>query len=157
MQWNGDRNAGFSAANPQRLYLPVIIDPEYHSQAVNVEAQQENPNSLLWWMKRLIAAAPALPGLRPGHARDPAPRQPQGASRSSGASRTSGSSSSSTCRGTCSAWSSTCREFRGAVPVELFGEPEFPAVGDLPYFITLGPHGFYWFSLESEPDETVPR
>ena len=55
MQWNSDRNAGFSAANPQRLYLPVIIDPEYHSQAVNVEAQQENPNSLLWWMKRLIA------------------------------------------------------------------------------------------------------
>ena len=55
MQWNSDRNAGFSAANPQRLYLPVIIDPEYHSQAVNVEAQEENPNSLLWWMKRLIA------------------------------------------------------------------------------------------------------
>ncbi len=55
MQWNGDRNAGFSDANPQRLYLPVIIDPEYHSQAVNVEAQAQNPNSLLWWMKRLIA------------------------------------------------------------------------------------------------------
>ncbi|MGH8994611.1 MAG: maltose alpha-D-glucosyltransferase, partial [Acidimicrobiales bacterium] len=54
MQWDSDRNAGFSDANPQRLYLPVIIDPEYHSQAVNVAAQQENPNSLLWWMKRLI-------------------------------------------------------------------------------------------------------
>ena len=55
MQWNSDRNAGFSTANPQRLYLPVIIDPEYHSQAVNVEAQQQNPASLLWWMKRLVA------------------------------------------------------------------------------------------------------
>ena len=55
MQWDSDRNAGFSAANPQRLFLPVIIDPEYHSQAVNVEAQQENPNSLLWWMRRLIS------------------------------------------------------------------------------------------------------
>ena len=55
MQWSADRNAGFSRANPQRLYLPVIIDPEYHYEAVNVEAQQSNPHSLLWWMKRLIA------------------------------------------------------------------------------------------------------
>ena len=55
MQWNADRNAGFSEANPQRLYLPVIIDPEYHSQAINVEAQTQNSNSLLWWMRRLIA------------------------------------------------------------------------------------------------------
>src|SRR5665213_552471 len=55
MQWSGDRNAGFSRANPQKLYLPVIIDPEYHYEAVNVEAQQNNTNSLLWWMKRLIA------------------------------------------------------------------------------------------------------
>ena len=55
MQWSADRNAGFSRANPQRLYLPVIIDPEYHYEAINVEAQQNNPHSLLWWMKRLIA------------------------------------------------------------------------------------------------------
>src|SRR5919108_2455827 len=55
MQWSADRNAGFSRANPQRLYLPIIIDPEYHYEAVNVEAQQNNPHSLLWWMKRLIA------------------------------------------------------------------------------------------------------
>ena len=54
MQWSADRNAGFSRANPQKLYLPVIIDPEYHYEAVNVEAQQNNPHSLLWWMKRLI-------------------------------------------------------------------------------------------------------
>src|SRR5260370_21992615 len=55
MQWSGGRNAGFSQANPQRLYLPVIIDPEYHFEVVNVEAQQNNPHSLLWWMKHLIA------------------------------------------------------------------------------------------------------
>ena len=55
MQWSADRNAGFSRANPQQLYLPVIIDPEYHYETVNVEAQQNNPHSLLWWMKRLIA------------------------------------------------------------------------------------------------------
>ena len=65
MQWSADRNAGFSRANPQQLYLPVIIDPEYHYEAVNVEAQQNNPNSLLWWMKRLIALRKQLPGVRP--------------------------------------------------------------------------------------------
>src|SRR5260221_12809158 len=55
MQWSADRNAGFSTANRQRLYQPVITDPEYHYEAVNVQAQQANPQSLLWWMKRLIA------------------------------------------------------------------------------------------------------
>src|SRR5512139_3443115 len=55
MQWSPDRNAGFSRANPQRLYLPVIIDPEYHYEAMNVENQQRNPSSFLWWMKRSIA------------------------------------------------------------------------------------------------------
>src|SRR5437588_47205 len=55
MQWSADRNGGFSRANPQKLFLPVIIDPEYHYEAINVEAQQNNPNSLLWWMKRLIS------------------------------------------------------------------------------------------------------
>src|SRR5881398_156293 len=55
MQWSADRNAGFSRANPQRLILPINIDPEYHYEAINVEAQQNNPNSLLWWTKRLIA------------------------------------------------------------------------------------------------------
>ena len=65
MQWSADRNAGFSRANPQRLYLPVIIDPEYHYEAVNVEAQQDNPHSLLWWMKRLIALRKRHQRVRP--------------------------------------------------------------------------------------------
>src|SRR5690606_23566415 len=55
MQWSADRNAGFSRANPQQLFLPPVIDPEYHYEKVNVEAQQRNPSSLLWWMRRLIA------------------------------------------------------------------------------------------------------
>src|SRR5687767_9133625 len=55
MQWSGDRNAGFSDANRQALYFPVITDPEYHFEAINVQVQQSNPQSLLWWMKRLIA------------------------------------------------------------------------------------------------------
>src|SRR5205807_580145 len=55
MQWSPERNAGFSKANPQRLYFPVIIDPDYHYEALNVETQQKNPHSLLWWMKHLLA------------------------------------------------------------------------------------------------------
>ncbi len=54
MQWSADRNAGFSQANPQQLYLPVIIDPEYKYESVNVETQDKNPNSLLWWTRRVI-------------------------------------------------------------------------------------------------------
>ncbi len=66
MQWSADRNAGFSDANPQQLYLPVITDPEYRFEAVNVEAQQANPTSLLWWMKRLIALRKQSRALRQG-------------------------------------------------------------------------------------------
>jgi len=55
MQWSADRNAGFSRANPQKLFLPLIISPEYHFEVINVEVQQANPYSTLWWMKRLIA------------------------------------------------------------------------------------------------------
>ena len=55
MQWSADRNAGFSRANPQQLYLPITLDPEYHYEAVNVEAQLRNPHSLLWWMRRVLA------------------------------------------------------------------------------------------------------
>ena len=79
MQWSADRNAGFSRANPQRLYLPVIIDPEYHYEAVNVEAQQNNPQSLLWWMKRLIALRKQHQAFGRGSDRVPVPREPQGA------------------------------------------------------------------------------
>jgi maltose alpha-D-glucosyltransferase / alpha-amylase len=155
MQWNSDRNAGFSAANPQRLYLPVIIDPEYHSQAVNVEAQEENPNSLLWWMKRLIALRQrykafgqgTLEVLRPDNRKvfafirrfeDERILVVVNLSRN------------------VQCVELDLSEFRGATPFELFGNSKFPSVGDLPYFITLGPHGFYWFSLEQKSDESAP-
>src|SRR5690606_25131812 len=66
MQWSADRNAGFSRANPQALSVPVIIDPEYHYETISVEAQQNNPSSLLWWMKRLIALRKQHPVLGVG-------------------------------------------------------------------------------------------
>src|SRR5213075_2943075 len=66
MQWSPDRNAGFSDANPQRLYFPLITDPEYHYQTINVEAQRQNPASLYWWMKRLIALRRRYPAFGRG-------------------------------------------------------------------------------------------
>jgi maltose alpha-D-glucosyltransferase/alpha-amylase len=152
MQWNSDRNAGFSAANPQRLFLPVIIDPEYHSQAVNVEAQQENPNSLLWWMKRLIALRQRYKAFGRGTLEVLLPdnRKVFAFIRRFEDERilvVVNLSRNVQCV------ELDLSEFRGATPIELFGNSEFPSVGDLPYFITLGPHGFYWFSLEQDPDE----
>ena len=76
MQWSGDRNAGFSRANPQRLYLPVNIDPEYHYEAINVETQQNNPHSLLWWMKRVVALRKQLRAMGRGTPGVPLSREP---------------------------------------------------------------------------------
>ena len=87
MQWSSDRNAGFSRANPQKLYLPPIIDPEYHYEAINVEAQQGNPSSLLWWMKRLIAQAQGAPAVRPRLDRVHQPATTRACSRSCASTR----------------------------------------------------------------------
>jgi maltose alpha-D-glucosyltransferase/alpha-amylase len=150
MQWNADRNAGFSRANPQRLYLPVIIDPGYHAQAVNVEAQEENPSSILWWMRRLIALRRRYQAFGRGtfeHLR-PDNRKVLAFIRRFEDERilvVVNLSRFAQCVEV------DLSEFRGSVPVELFGNAAFPPVGELPYFITLGPHGFYWFSLEADP------
>ena len=134
MQWSADRNAGFSRANPQQLYLPVIIDPEYHYEAINVEAQQNNPNSLLWWMKRLIALRKRYRGLRPRHARVPAPGEPQGARLRAHATRTR--------RVLVVANLSRFVAVRRARPAAPSGAgagravrraPQFPPIGELPY------------------------
>ncbi len=150
MQWNADRNAGFSKANPQQLYLPVVIDPVYHAAAVNVEAAETNPNSLLWWMRRMIHlrqryeafSRGTLEHLRPDNRKvlaflrrfeDELLLVVVNLSRFVQCAELDLS------------------ELCGAVPVELFGNSRFPPIGELPYFLTLGPHGFYWFSLEIDP------
>jgi maltose alpha-D-glucosyltransferase/alpha-amylase len=156
MQWNSDRNAGFSSANPQRLYLPVIIDPEYHSQAVNVEAQQQNPTSLLWWMKRLVALRQRHRAFGRGSLEVLQPDN-----RKVFAFIRRFENEAILCVFNLARHVQCVEldlsEFRGAAPIELFGSLQFPAIGELPYFITLGPHGFYWFSLECEPPESAPK
>ncbi|MFA5316302.1 MAG: maltose alpha-D-glucosyltransferase [Dehalococcoidales bacterium] len=154
MQWSADRNAGFSRANPQRLYLPVNIDPEYHYEAVNVETQQNNPDSLLWWMKRVIALRKrfrafgrgSLDFLQPENRKVLAfLRRYQNetilvvANLSRLAQYTSLNLS----------------EFTGQVPIEVFGQTEFPVIGESAYSFTLGPYAFYWFSLQARPAEQI--
>ena len=78
MQWSPDRNAGFSKANPQRLYLPVVIDPEYHYESLNVENQQRNPSSLLWWTKRAHRDEKEVQGLWKGNVGIPSPGKSKG-------------------------------------------------------------------------------
>ncbi|MPZ24116.1 MAG: maltose alpha-D-glucosyltransferase, partial [Dehalococcoidia bacterium] len=148
MQWSGDRNAGFSKANPQRLYLPVIIDPEYHYEALNVEAQQNNTHSLLWWMKRLIAlrkrhkafSRGSLEFLNPHNRKVLAFYRRQGDELILVVANLSRF---------VQAVELDLSECAGMVPVEMFGQTEFPPIGELPYFVTLGPHTFYWFSLQA--------
>ncbi len=147
MQWTADRNAGFSRANPQRLYLPVIIDPEYNYETCNVEAQLGNPHSLLWWMRRLIALRKRFRAFGRGTLQFLLPEN-----RKVLAFIRRWENETILVVANVSRFVQYVEldlsEFRGSVPVELFGRTDFPPIGDLPYLLTLGPHAFYWFALE---------
>ncbi|MGI8564235.1 MAG: maltose alpha-D-glucosyltransferase [Candidatus Dormibacter sp.] len=147
MQWTADRNAGFSSANRQRLYLPVITDPEYHYEAINVEAQESNPQSQLNWMRRLIALRRRHPAFGRGSFEFvyPENRRVLAFIRQLGEARILVVANLSRFAQFANLDLSA---FRGLNPVEIFGRTEFPQVGDGPYPLTLGPHSFYWFSLE---------
>jgi len=152
MQWSADRNAGFSRANPQRLYLPIIIDPEYHYEAVNVEAQQSNPHSLLWWMKRLIALRKRFKAFGRGTLEFLYPENYKVLAfvrRYQDECVLVLANLSRFVQGV----ELNLSAFKGMVPVEMFGGTDFPVIGDAPYFLTLGPHAFYWFALESQRRE----
>ncbi|HLF76573.1 MAG TPA: maltose alpha-D-glucosyltransferase [Dehalococcoidia bacterium] len=153
MQWSADRNAGFSRANPQKLFLPVIIDPEYHYETVNVEAQQQNPHSLLWWTKRLIALRKRYKAFSRGAIEflQPENRRVLAFIRSYEDENILVIANLSRF---VQAVSLDLAQYRGMTPMEIFGGVEMPPVTDAPYFLTLGPHSFYWFSLE--PQRVVP-
>ncbi|MCH9626528.1 MAG: 1,4-alpha-glucan branching enzyme GlgB [Chlamydiales bacterium] len=152
MQWSNDRNAGFSRANPQQLYLPPIIDPEYHYETLNVEAQLNNPHSLLWWTKQLISLRKRYKAFSYGtteflttqnrkllvffrHYEDEClliisnlSKFPQYVELD-------------------------LQKYSGYSLVEMFSGHQFPKIGELPYFLTLGAHGYYWFSLKKESEK----
>ncbi len=149
MQWSPDRNAGFSRADPQRLYLPPIMDPVYGFESVNVEAQQRDASSQLNWMKRMLATRKTshafgrgrLGFLRPGNRKvlsylrelkDEAVLCVANLSR------------------TAQPVELDLKRFKGRVPVEMLGRTSFPPIGELPYLLTLPAHGFYWFRLSAD-------
>jgi maltose alpha-D-glucosyltransferase / alpha-amylase len=150
MQWTGDRNAGFSRADPSALYQPVILDPIYNYQAVNVEAQHRSPSSQLNWLRRLIQVRRAhkvfgrgsLEFLTHGNRRVVAyvrRHQDQIALVVNNLSRFP------------QAVELDLGSYEGLTPVEMAGKSPFPTIGDRPYSVTLGPYGFYWLDLTKPP------
>ena len=154
MQWSPDRNAGFSSANPQRLVLPLVMDPEYHYEAINVETMQANPNSLLWWTKRIVDLRKqhlafgrgTLTPLVPSNRKVLAFYRRYGGDVLLVVANLSRFSQYVEL---------DLREYSGRVPRELFGHIEFPRIGDLPYLLTLGPYSFYWFSITQPEAERI--
>ncbi|MBI1346741.1 maltose alpha-D-glucosyltransferase [bacterium] len=147
MQWNDDRNAGFSRANPQRLFLPVIIDTLYHYASRNVEVEQSRPASMLWWMRRIIGLRKQHPAFGRGTIEFLTPDNGKILAYLRESSEETVLVVVNLSRSVQCAELDLSR-FRGRVPVELFAESRFPMIGELPYFLTLGPYGFYWFRIE---------
>jgi maltose alpha-D-glucosyltransferase/alpha-amylase len=149
MQWSPDRNAGFSRADPQQLYLPPIMDPVYGYEAVNVEAQTRDRSSLLNWMKRMLQVRRSsqafgrgtLRFIRPGNRRVLVYLREYGEDRILCVANLARSAQPVEL---------DLAEHKGAVPIELLGRTAFPPVGELPYLLTLPGYAFYWFRLSRE-------
>ncbi len=153
MQWNDDRNAGFSRANPQRLYLPVVIDAPYHYASRNVEVEQSRPHSLLWWTRRIIGLRKQHNAFGRGTMTFLQPKNPKvlvylREFEGETILVVANLSRHAQCA------EIDLSQFRGQTPVELFGQTRFPPIGTLPYFFTLGPYSFYWFRLAWREDES---
>ena len=148
MQWSPDRNGGFSRATPQKLFLPSVQDPIYGFDAINVEAQVQAQTSLLNWTRRMIAIRNNSVALGRGTIQFlyPSNRKVLAWIREFEGERI-------LCVANLSrapqAVQLDLSELRSAIPIELTGGTEFPAIGELPYLLTLPAYGFYWFSLSS--------
>ncbi|MDT0327782.1 maltose alpha-D-glucosyltransferase [Nocardiopsis lambiniae] len=159
MQWSSDRNAGFSTGDPGRLYLPLILDPVYGYQAVNVEAQRANPGSLLHWTRRMIQIRKRHPVFGTGAFTELNATNPSVLAfiREHGDDRM-------LCVNNLSKYPQPVEldlsRYAGVNPVECVGGVRFPAIGELPYLLTLPGHGFYWFQLPTagaDPEPAVAR
>ncbi|HEX6926050.1 MAG TPA: maltose alpha-D-glucosyltransferase [Longimicrobiaceae bacterium] len=150
MQWSPDRNAGFSRAEAARLYLPVIIDSVYGYQAINVEAQQRSPFSLLNWMKRLIQVRKQHQAFGRGSIEFLEPSNPHVLAY---VREYEGDAILvvNNLAGTAQMVQLELPRFRGCVPVEMLGHTEFLQIDESPYALTLSPYGFFWFSLRRVP------
>jgi maltose alpha-D-glucosyltransferase / alpha-amylase len=151
MQWSADRNAGFSVTNPQKLFLPVIIDPDYHYEALNVDTQDRNQASLLWWMKRFIAMRKRFKAFGRGDIEFLYPENPK-----------------------ILAFTRTYEDeimiivvnlsrhsqhveldlskYQGCIPEEIFSRNTFPPIKENEYGLTLGSYGYFWFQLTKKSE-----
>jgi maltose alpha-D-glucosyltransferase / alpha-amylase len=156
MQWTSDRNAGFSRADPARLYAPPIMDPVYGYEAINVEAQERYPFSLLTWMKRLVAMRKQHRVFGRGTLEIlyPANRKILAFLRRDEHETILVVANLSRALQPVSL---DLNAFAGLMPVEMAGMTEFPRIGDQPYFLTLGPYASHWFTLQRQPVQTAPR
>ncbi len=155
MQWSADRNAGFSRANPQQLYLPAIIDPQYHYEQVNVEVQQSSPYSLLWWTKRLIAMRRRYRAFGRGTMEFLYPENRKILAFVRRFENETILVVANLSR-LVQCFELDLSQFRGMVPVELSGATHFPEITERPYFLNLSPFAFYWFALERQRVEVSP-
>ncbi len=152
MQWTSDRNAGFSQCDPGRLYLPVIMDPIYGYQGLNVEAQMRTSSSLLHWTRRMIEIRKRHPTFGAGGYHELSASNPSVLAfiREFGDDRVM-------CVNNLSRFPQPVeldlRRYEGVVPVEMLGGMHFPRIGELPYLLTLPGHGFYWFTLPNRRDD----
>jgi maltose alpha-D-glucosyltransferase/alpha-amylase len=161
MQWTPDRNAGFSGCDPGRIYLPVIMDPIYGYQAINVEAQLNSSPSLLNWTRRMIEVRKQHHAFAEGEFIDLGGSNPSVLAYKRRWLRPDRHQDVVLCVNNLSRFPQPVEldlsEHRGSTPVELTGGVRFPAIGELSYLLTLPGHGFYWFQLVEAGDDGDSR
>ena len=156
MHWSSDRNAGFGNSNSQQLYYPVIVDSEYHYETINVDAQQRNPNSLLWWTRRMLALRRQHQVFGRGSIEFLNPENPKVLTfvRSHADEQVLVVANLSRHNQYVEL---DLSPYVGTRPLELMGRSHFPDVAEAPFPMTLGPHGFFWFLLEPAELTAVPE
>ena len=161
MQWNSDRNAGFSTAIPAKLYFPVITDPNWGYQSINVEAQQSDPSSLLHWTRNMIALRKLFHVFGRGTQEflNPENRKILAYVRRYD-DEEAGASATVLCVANLSRFSQPVSldlaRFEGMVPVEMLGYVTFPTITTQPYPLTLAPYSFLWLELQPAPESFEP-
>jgi len=146
MQWTGGTNAGFSTADPERLWLPLISNAVYGYQAINVESQERNTTSLLNWTRRIIDVRRSTRAFGRGSIEFVKPEN----HRLLAFTRTMGRETIlvvGNLAGTAQAVELDLSKLAGAIPIEMFGHSVFPRIGNEPYVMMMGPYNFYWFRL----------
>jgi maltose alpha-D-glucosyltransferase/alpha-amylase len=156
MQWSPDRNAGFSKADPARVYSPIIMDPVYGYQAVNVESQMNDESSLLHWMRNMIALRKLFKVFGRGTIEFLHPKN-----RKVLAYLRRHENDQILCVANLSRFAQPVEldlaAFAGMKPIEMFGYSDFPILGTTPYQLSLNPYGFYWFELHRSPEPIEVR